>query len=129
VWATVERTTGALVGRCGSAVWDVEGHHEVEVLYLLGRAHWARGLATEAATAIRDYGFNVLSRPRLISLIHHENGASRRMAEKAGFRYEREVAFMGHLLGLFSIESRRGDQQIRRAAASVPSDHIRDEVD
>ena len=42
VWATVERSTGRFIGRCGLAVWNVEGRREVEVLYLLGRAHWGQ---------------------------------------------------------------------------------------
>ena len=42
---------------------------EVEVAYALARRHWGRGLATEAAQAIKTYGFDTLGLARLVSLI------------------------------------------------------------
>jgi RimJ/RimL family protein N-acetyltransferase len=45
---------------------------------------WNRGYATEAATATRDYAFQTLRLPRLISLVRQRNGASQRVAEKVG---------------------------------------------
>lgn len=102
VWATIERQTGAFIGRCGLKAWDIEGQRELEVLYLLGRSYWGRGLATEAVIAIRDFAHQVLRQRRLIALIHSANHASRRVAEKAGFRHEREVSFLGHRVAMFS---------------------------
>ena len=104
MWATVERSTGWFIGRCGLAVWIVEGCREVEVLYLLGRAHWGKGLGTEAATAIRDYALHTLGHPRLISLIHRANTASQGVAQKAGFCYESDVSFVGQCMRMFSIQ-------------------------
>lgn len=43
-------------------------------------------MATEAATAVRDYAFGALKLPRLISLIRPDNVASQRVAEKVGMR-------------------------------------------
>ena len=104
VWALLDRADGTFLGRAGLAVWNIAGRREVEILYLLGRPYWGRGLATEAAAAIRDYGLNMLSEPRLISLIYPGNRASQRVAEKAGLRYERDVTFMEHVLNMFSID-------------------------
>jgi len=106
MWATIERETGRFIGECGLSAWDIEGRREVEVAYLLARAYWGRGLATEAAGAIRDYAFEHLSRKRLISLIYHANEASAKVATKVGMRLERDVHFMGHTVGLWSIEDR-----------------------
>lgn len=92
LWATVERTTGAFVGRCGLLPWTLEGRYEVEVAYLLDRAYWGRGLATEAARAVAEYGFGVLGLTRLVSLIGEENRASQRVAEKIGMTFERAMA-------------------------------------
>ncbi|MGD8451800.1 MAG: GNAT family N-acetyltransferase [Phycisphaerae bacterium] len=102
VWATIEWETGTFIGRCGLMTWEIEGQHELEVLYLLGRPYWGRGLGTEAAIAIRDYAEQVLHKRRLIALIHGGNHASRRVAEKAGFRHEREVSFQGHHVAMFA---------------------------
>jgi ribosomal-protein-alanine N-acetyltransferase len=89
LWAAVDRRTGRLVGRCG-----------------LLRPDWNLGLGTEAALAIRDHGFDVLGRERLVSIIHRDNLASRRVAEKAGLRAERSIQFMNHRCWLYAIEAR-----------------------
>ena len=47
--------------------------------------------ATEAASAARDYARDVLGVPRLIAIIHPENVASHRVAEKIGLAYEQDI--------------------------------------
>ena len=54
----------------------------------LDRAYRGRGLATEGALASVLYGFEKLGLERIISIIHHSNLASRRVAEKAGLTYQ-----------------------------------------
>src|SRR5579859_2289325 len=90
LWATVLKSTGQFIGRCGLLPWTIEGRDEVEVAYLLGQAYWGQGLGTEAARAIRDYGFEQLGLARLVALIDHENLASRRVAENIGMTFEKE---------------------------------------
>lgn len=90
LWATILKSTGQLIGRCGLLPWTIDGRDEVEVAYLLGQAYWGQGLGTEAARAIRDYGFEQLGLARLVALIDHENMASRRVAEKIGMTFEKE---------------------------------------
>jgi ribosomal-protein-alanine N-acetyltransferase len=84
LWATVLKETGAFIGRCGLLPWEIGGRTEVEVAYLLDRAYWGRGLATEAARAIVDHGFATLPVPRLICLLDPDNAASRAVAAKLG---------------------------------------------
>jgi RimJ/RimL family protein N-acetyltransferase len=69
LWATTHKETGEFIVRCGLLPWTIEGRSEVEVAYLLAKAHWGRGLGTEAAQAILDYGFEQLHLSRLICLI------------------------------------------------------------
>lgn len=90
LWATVLKATDQLIGRCGLLPWTLDGVPEVEVAYLIDKAHWGQGLGTEAALAVRDYGFHRLGLPRLICLIERENIASIRVAERIGMRLERE---------------------------------------
>lgn len=92
VWAVVERDTGSVTGYCGLFEFpDLAGRFEIEIGYRLARAWWGRGFATEAARAVRDYGFEVLSLSRLVALIDPGNRPSIRVAEKLGMRYERDV--------------------------------------
>ena len=83
------------MGQCGLTVQEVEGKNDVEIGYLFLRKFWGRGLATEAATAARDHGFNTLGYERLVSLIDPGNLASRRVAEKVGLTLEKEVEKWG----------------------------------
>lgn len=91
LWATIRKGTGAFIGRCGLLPWTLEGRYEVEVAFLLDKAYWGRGLATEAAGAIAAYAFETLGLERLVCLIDEENIASQRVAERIGMSFERAM--------------------------------------
>jgi [ribosomal protein S5]-alanine N-acetyltransferase len=89
----VLRETGALIGDCGP-VWQTveEGQPaELEIGYHVHRDWQGRGLATEAARAVRDYAFATLGVDHVISLIRPENLPSRRVAEKTSLTLHRMV--------------------------------------
>ena len=90
LWATIYKPTNQFIGRCGLLPWTIDGQAEVEVAYTIAQSHWGRGLGTEAAQAILDYGFYTLGFTRLVCLIDEENGASIRVAEKIGMAFEKE---------------------------------------
>jgi RimJ/RimL family protein N-acetyltransferase len=58
----------------------------VEVGWRLSPAWWGRGLATEAARASMDFGFERLGLRSIVSIIDEGNLASLRVAEKLGMR-------------------------------------------
>jgi ribosomal-protein-alanine N-acetyltransferase len=93
VWALIDRATGILVGQCGLQHLPNDG--DVEVLYLLERAQWARGLATEAAGAALAHGFTRVGLDRIVAVTRPEHVASRRVMEKLGMRLEGEVDVYG----------------------------------
>ena len=90
LWATVERSTGAFVGRCGLLPWTIDGVPEVELAYLIGKSRWGQGLATEAARAIVAHARDALRLRRLIALVTPGNDASARVAAKVGMAFERD---------------------------------------
>lgn len=88
-WATIYKPHERLIGHCGLeylATLD-----EIEVNYLLAREYWGQGLATESATVLLRYGFETLQFKRLVALAKPENLASRRVMEKIGMQYEKNV--------------------------------------
>lgn len=103
LWATILKETGDFIGRCGLLPWTLEGRHEVEVAFMLDKAYWGRGLATEAAESIAAYAFETLGLTRLVCLIDEENLASQRVAERIGMTFERA---MEDELGPFWLYSR-----------------------
>jgi ribosomal-protein-alanine N-acetyltransferase len=90
LWATIYKETGQFIGRCGLLPWTIDGQQEVEVAFALSKAYWGQGLATEAAGALVQYGFNHLQLSRLICTIEHDNKASMRVAIKIGMTFEKE---------------------------------------
>lgn len=61
-----------------------QGDPAPELGWLLTEAAEGRGIATEAAQALRDWGFAALGRDGFVSYVAAENAASRRVAEKLG---------------------------------------------
>jgi ribosomal-protein-alanine N-acetyltransferase len=102
-FAVISRGNDELIGYCGFLHWHLDGKDEIEIGYRLHPKYWNKGLATEAARAVRDHGFSDLKLPRVISLIHPDNIASRRVAEKNGMKIEKETVFRGFPTLVFVI--------------------------
>jgi [ribosomal protein S5]-alanine N-acetyltransferase len=99
-WVAREPLTRSFIGRGGPRHATIEGRPEVEIGYGLMPEFWGRGLATELAREGVRVGFEELERPDLVCFTLPTNRASRRVMEKAGFRYERDVvhADLPHVL-------------------------------
>ena len=58
----------------------------LELTYAIAPDHWGRGLATEAADAVINWGFKTIAGLKeVVALSRHENPASIRVLEKCGF--------------------------------------------
>lgn len=82
VWAVEHRETGAFLGMIGFS--EPEGWPGFELCWILARRWWGNGYATEGARAALAHAFTTLGKDRVISLIHPENRASIRVAERIG---------------------------------------------
>ena len=109
-FAIIFRPDQRLIGYCGFILQTVDDVEEIEIAYRLDPSYWGQGIATEAARAVRDHAFDDLQLARVISLIHPDNTASRRVAEKNGMIPERETIFRGFPTIVFGInrEQRNG---------------------
>jgi RimJ/RimL family protein N-acetyltransferase len=84
------KSTGEIIGDCGLEHLT-DDLTEAELGYDLRSDQWNHGLATEAATAVREYALRTLGLRRVFSLIRVGNQASRRVAEKAGMTLEATI--------------------------------------
>ena len=84
LWLTLEKATGTPVGQVGLILQTVEGRKRPEIGWLLDRAQWGKGYATEAGAAVRDAAFSRWNYPEVISLIRPANLPSQRVAERLG---------------------------------------------
>jgi [ribosomal protein S5]-alanine N-acetyltransferase len=106
-FAVIFRENRRLIGYCGFFSQIVDNLEQLEIGYRIDPSYWGRGIATEAARAVRDYALNELRQPRVISLIHPDNIPSRRVAEKNGMTPKKETVFRGFPTIVFSIEAQQ----------------------
>ncbi len=102
MWAVEERASGELVGRVGC--WKPESWPGFEIGWTLRSGFWGRGFATEAARASLKYAFNELDQPHVISVIHPENAASIRVAERLGEALEGTTEIAGVPVLIYGID-------------------------
>ena len=91
LFSVILKEKNTLIGDCGLEHMVIDGHPEVELGYDIHSGYWNRGFATQAAGAVRDFAFQELQIPRLISLIRPANIASLRVSEKIGMAKEKEI--------------------------------------
>lgn len=83
--ALVLKHSGAVVGFCG--IVHPGGQPEAEIKYALLRAHWGKGLATEAVRGMLAYAVERLDLSRVIATTAPENEASERVLLKTGMSH------------------------------------------
>jgi len=93
-WALEKKDGGGLIGYCGLA----HGCDEigVELVYLLAREEWGKGVATEAAAATLRYGFESLGFDSIAAVTRPDNWRSRRVMQRLGMSFEREAVYHGY---------------------------------
>ena len=86
IWGVEIVETGELVGDAGLRFkWD---HQSAEAGFIIGKAHWNNGYATEALRRIIDYGFADLGLYRIEAHCMLWNTGSERVMRKAGMLEE-----------------------------------------
>jgi RimJ/RimL family protein N-acetyltransferase len=93
VWR--DRATGAIVARGGPQHTRVGGRDEVEIGWAVAADRWGEGLATELGAASVEHALGPVGRPDVVAFTLHHNVASRRVMDKLGFTYERDVVHAG----------------------------------
>jgi RimJ/RimL family protein N-acetyltransferase len=110
--AVVEKSSGRIIGWCG--LWRLKETGETEVGYAIRKEFWGRGLASEAARAFLDYGFNRLNLDKIVAVAFPDNTASRRVMEKIGMRYDYTGQFYGRDLVHYSITRDEFEKNVQK---------------
>jgi ribosomal-protein-alanine N-acetyltransferase len=95
------RETGEPAGWSG--LQPLEDTGEIEIGYGVAKKFWKSGLGFECAQAWLKYGFETAGLERIIAVAVPENTGSRRIMEKCGMKYERNVEHYGMDVVLYSI--------------------------
>jgi ribosomal-protein-alanine N-acetyltransferase len=94
-WKIQRKPDGLLIGLCGLQALRLGSRWEVEIGWWLTPPNWGRGLASEAAGAVMRETLKSLNANRIVAIAIAENYASRRIMQKIGMRYERNVRHRG----------------------------------
>lgn len=103
-WAIEHRETRAFLGVVGFSA--PEGWPGFELAWILARRYWGNGYATEGALAALRCGFIDWRKERVISLIHPENRASIRVAERIGETLQGRIQHFGKEMLCYGIDRR-----------------------
>jgi RimJ/RimL family protein N-acetyltransferase len=94
-YAFSDRETGAIVARGGPHAAHVGGRDEIEIGWTVVPERRGEGLATELGAASLEVAFGPLGLVDVVSFTLPDNRASRRVMEKLGFAFERDVLYAG----------------------------------
>lgn len=100
-WLALERAGGAPVGQLGVLPADVGNGEEPALGWMLARAYWGRGYATEGARACLAWARARLAPARVISLVRPENLPSLAVARRIGLEEQGLMEFHGYAHVLF----------------------------
>ena len=79
---------GLPIGVIGLVLQEDIYKKSAEIGYWLGEPYWNHGYMTKAIGLMVDYGFNKLDLTRIFAGVFEYNKASRKVLEKAGFKFE-----------------------------------------
>lgn len=101
-FAVIERETGEFLGRAFiGPLLD-----EIEVGYCFVKPAWGRGIATEAARAVVEWGFDDVKLERIVGITYPDNLASQRVLEKCGLVRDADKEIIGHTFHHFTRDAR-----------------------
>jgi ribosomal-protein-alanine N-acetyltransferase len=85
-WGVVRRADQAFLGICGFGEID-KAKGMGDLYYMLAKAYWGQGYATEAAAAVMQFGFTRLRLRLIEAQAFTDNTASLRVLTKLGLRF------------------------------------------
>jgi RimJ/RimL family protein N-acetyltransferase len=83
----VQNDTFELIGTARLGV-SAPAHRDGDIGYGVRRDLWGRGIATDAARLLLDFGFDTLGLHRISAVHHPDNVASGRVLQKLGMQFE-----------------------------------------
>ena len=105
-WALLLKASDEVIGDCG-LTWQRVSYaesRELGIAWQVRRDLWNRGIATEAALAVREYARRTLQHSRLIATIEPGNLSSQAVARKIGMEFERVDVLDGEARRIYSID-------------------------
>ncbi|MRI66392.1 GNAT family N-acetyltransferase [Gracilibacillus thailandensis] len=106
LWAVVLKNDDTFIDDCGITMQNIEGETVPEIGFHIIKNYWNKGYATEAASACKEYAFEVLHYPKIFSYTTMNNIPSKKVAEKIGMKK-------------YKVFEKNGEQQIVQVALNA----------
>ena len=104
-WAAFEKRTGHWIGRIGlNLLADWPDPDKWEVGFELLPSSWGSGYATEGARAALTFAWERTLLNRVISVTVPDHAASRRVMEKVGLAFQKELRWRGTTVVWYAID-------------------------
>jgi ribosomal-protein-alanine N-acetyltransferase len=98
-WSVLDKTTGEFLGWSGlkyeTQIRQNQPYYDLG--YRFKQSCWGKGIATEAALASLQYGFEQMKVPEICAAVHAENIASQRVLQKVGMVFSETFVVDGIL--------------------------------
>jgi len=109
--AIIHKETKKMIGTCDFCNMDWE-QNSGEIGYCINRNYWGKGYVTKACKAVIAFGFNYLKLDKVTIRHASENIRSKRVVEKCGFRYVKDVYYKPYDKKIPSYEITRGEYEV-----------------
>ena len=92
IWSLRTKANGKFIGRAGLRRVAVDGKDEIEVSFGLVVEAWGWGMGTEIGTELATMALDGLNAPSVVGIPLTSNIQYRRVMEKIGFDFEKEIS-------------------------------------
>lgn len=96
----INKKTNELIGQSGILVQNIDNIERLEIGYSILPEFWNKGFASESAIKCKNFAFENNFSESLVSVVHHENIGSERVAIKNGMTLEKKMTSFN----VFSID-------------------------
>ena len=99
--AAVDKASGEVIGFCGLKY--LPEYQMADIGYRFLPADWGKGLATESASAMMEYGFKQLKLEQIMGMAVRENIGSIKVLQKIGLKPAGSIIDLGLKVDLFKV--------------------------
>lgn len=106
-WAVIDKLTNECIGWSGLKYYNEKVNNQInfyELGYRFKRKHWGKGYATEACSAILNYGFKHLNIESAFAITHPNNLNSKKVLIKLGFKFVESFSLDGEPTHWFELK-------------------------
>ncbi|VEU82135.1 GNAT family N-acetyltransferase [Acholeplasma hippikon] len=104
LWAVCLKESGELIGDCGLTLQNIHEVIRPEIGYHIRRDMQQKGIAKEAAIAVRDWTFSNTPFKEIYSYMKSHNHASRQAALSWGCQFVEEYVSQNELISVYKIK-------------------------